>query len=472
MTLHDSPSESRYFDPTPEQRETASALYSAVADLPLICPHTHVDPYLFSDPDYRFGSPTELLIIPDHYIFRMLYSQGIPLEQLGISRRDGEPVERDHRRIWQTFAEHFHLFRGTPTGMWLKEELRTVFGVRKKLTGETAQEIYDHLVEDLAQADFAPRKLFERFNVEVLCTTDPATSTLEHHLRIRESDWDGRILPTFRPDNVVNLDTPGIQVHLRKLSEVSGIEVTGYRTYLAALEQRRAFFKEMGASATDHAALTPFTGRLSGLEANTIIEHALNGQITGDEARCFTGHMLIELARMSVEDGLTMQLHVGSYRNHNLTIFEKFGIDMGADIPIATEFTRNLQPLLSSYGTDKSFTLILYTLDESTYSRELAPLAGHYPAVKLGAPWWFHDSWNGMKRFKEHVMETAGLYYTVGFNDDTRAFPSIPVRHHLARRSDANWLANLVARDVIDLEDAYEMIRDAAYNLPKRAYKL
>lgn len=462
----------RYFDPQNEQRELAHKLFSAVKDLPLICPHTHVDPQLFADPDYHFGSPAELFIIPDHYVFRMLYSQGVPMESLGVPREDGGPVETDHRRIWQTFAEHFYLFRGTPTGLWINEELTTVFNIEKKLNGDTAQEIFDQISELLSQPEFTPRKLFERFNVEALSTTDPATSRLEHHQAIRDSSWSGRILPTFRPDSVVNLDTPNLKSHIDALSAASGIDVTDYPSYIRALEQRRAFFKQLGATATDHAALTPHTARLSESEANAIFTKALKGSLSADDAARFTAHMLIELARMSTEDGLVMQLHIGSYRNHNRTIFERFGLDKGADIPIATEFTRNLQALLNQYGNEANFTLILYTLDEATYSRELAPLAGHYPAVRLGAPWWFFDSWNGMRRFKDRVMETTGLYNTVGFNDDTRAFPSIPVRHMLARRSDANWLANLVVRGIIDHEDAEEMIRDVAYEIPKHAYRL
>ena len=227
----------------------------------------------------------------------------------------------------------------------------------------------------------------------------------------------------------------------------------------------------MGATATDHAALTPYTVELSEQEADDILQRALRGEATDEDARRFTGHLLIENARMSIEDGLVMQLHPGSFRNHNPTIFERFGADKGADIPIPVEYTRSLLPLLNKYGNDPRLTLILFTLDESTYARELAPIAGHYPAVKLGPPWWFFDSLNGMRRYRDLVMETAGLYNTVGFNDDTRAFPSIPARHDLARRVDANWLAGMVVRGIIDREDAEQMIHDLAYRLAKRAYK-
>lgn len=393
------------------------------------------------------------------------------MEQLGIPRRDGGPVEPDHRKIWQIFAENFYLFRGTPTGMWLTHELYSVFGIEDKLTGESAQAIYDQIADCLQKPEFSPRRLFERFNIEVLATTDAATDPLKHHQAIRESDWSGQILPTFRPDAVVNLDAFGWRQNIEALSQVSGIEVTNYRTFIQALENRRAYFKQMGAAATDHAAQTPYTVELTPAEAETIFQRALKGETSSEDVARFTGQMLMENARMSVEDGLVMQLHPGSYRNHNTVIFERYGLDMGADIPLPTEYTRNLQPLLNKYGNHPNFTLILFTLDETTYSRELAPLAGHYPAVKLGPPWWFHDSLNGLNRYFEQVMETAGLYNTVGFNDDTRAFPSIPARHDLWRRAASNWVASLVGRGITGMDDAGEMILDLAYRLVKRAYK-
>ena len=401
-------------------------------------------------------------------------------------------MESDQRKIWQTFAEHFYLFRGTPTGMWLNDELHDVFGVQQKLSGETAQDIYDQIADKLAQPDFRPRALYDRFNIEALCTTDAATSTLEHHQAIRDSGWHGTIRPTFRPDALINLDTSpgtnpntnsdtnsdtnlntaGWRENVDRLRDVSGVDVVDYASFIQALEQRRSFFKQMGATATDHGALSPYTTLLSAREADAIFQRALRGNASADDAAQFTGHLLVEMARMSTEDGLVMQLHSGSFRNHNAPLFEQFGADSGADIPVANEFTRNLRPLLNRHGNDARLTLILFMLDEATLSRELAPLAGHYPALRLGPPWWFFDSWNGMMRFRELVSETAGLYNTVGFNDDTRAYPSIPARHDLARRVDANWLAGLVARHVIDIEEAHEMARAAAYELVKSAYNL
>jgi glucuronate isomerase len=460
----------RFFSPDPCQRSAARELYEANKDLPLICPHGHVDPRIFADPDYQFGSPTELLLVPDHYIFRMLYSQGIQLEALGV-RKLGT-LTPDPRDSWQLFADNIYLFRGTPTGIWLTDEFANVFGITEKLNGANAQEIYDQIDAKLQSRKYKPRQMFEQFNIEVLCTTDAATDTLEYLQQIRASGWDGQIRPTFRPDAVVNLDTPGWKENIQKLEEVTDSRITSFPAFICALENRRAYFKSMGATATDHAALTALTLELSPAEVEAIFQRALNDQATPEDAARFTAHMLVEMARMSSEDGLVMQLHVGSLRNHNPVIAAQFGRDMGADIPIASEFTRNLKPLLDRFGTDPRLTLILFNLDESTYARELAPLAGHYPALKIGPPWWFHDSLNGMRRYFDRVMETAGIYNTAGFNDDTRAFPSIPARHDLWRRAACDWVAGLLVRHIIDESDAHEMARALAYDLAKSAYNL
>ncbi len=460
------------FDPDPTRRALARQLYESVKDLPIVSPHGHVDARLFADPGATFGSPADLFILPDHYVTRMLYSQGIPLEHLGIPRQDGKPVETDHRRIWRLFCANFHLFRGTPSGLWLRHELSEVFGIEEPPSAANADRLYDALAEKLARPEFSPRALFERFRIEVLATTDAATDALEHHQTIRASGWRGRVIPTFRPDGVVNLDAPGWKENIERLSAVSGVDVVDYASFVRALEQRRAFFKSLGAVATDHAALTPAAAELSPREADNIFWRALRGRADAADAARFTAHMLMEMARMSLEDGLVMQLHPGSWRNHNRPLFERFGPDRGGDIPLQTEFTRNLLPLLNQYGNDPRLTLIVFTLDESAYSRELAPLAGHYPALKLGPPWWFLDSPNGIRRYFDLVMETAGLYNTAGFNDDTRAFCSIPARHDLWRRASADWVAGLVARHLVDLDEARAMTVELAVGLARRAYKL
>ena len=461
----------RCFDPDPAQRDLARQLYNEVKDLQLVSPHGHVDPALLSDPDATLGSPADLFIIPDHYVFRMLYSQGVPLEDLGVPTRDGSPTATDGRAIWRRFAEYFHLFRATPTGLWLSDELTGLFGVDEKLNAASADRIYDHLEAQLAKPEFSPRALFQRFNIEALSTTDAATDTLDHHKKLH-ADGFTNVRPTFRPDAVLNLDAPAWRANLDRLIQVAGTDIPDYPSFIRALESRRAFFKELGATATDHSALTPHTHRLTDEEAGALFDRALRGQATATDAAAFTAHMLLEMARMSAEDGLVMQLHVGSLRNHNAALFDRFGPDKGADIPTQTEYTRNLQPLLNAWGNDPRFRLILFTLDESVYGRELAPLAGHYPAVLLGPPWLFYDSVLGMERYLDATLQTAGIYNLAGFNDDTRAFASIPSRHDVWRRVTANWLARQTVRGLIDEEDAAAMARELAYDLAKRAYNL
>jgi glucuronate isomerase len=461
----------RFFDPNPTVRRIARGLYESVRNLPIVSPHGHVDPNIFVE-NKPFPNPTELFLLPDHYIYRMLYSQGIPLESLGIPPLDGPPSESDTRKIWKLFAEHYYLFRGTPTGAWLSYEFSVVFGIRQKLSGATALRIYDEINEKLQSPKFRPRTLFEKFRIEVLSTTDASTDTLEPHQKLRASGWKERIIPCFRPDAVTNLKAKNWKENIQLLGERVGKEVTSYNRFIEALENRRAFFKSMGAVSTDHGVESPYTHVLTLGEAELIFQRALKGSATDQDAALFTAHMLMEMARMSVEDGLVMQIHPGSDRNHNRKIFEKYGADKGCDIPMQTEYTHNLKELLNAYGNDPRFTVIVFTLDETSYSRELAPLAGHYPAMKLGPAWWFHDSIEGMTRYRSMVTETAGIYNTVGFNDDTRAFVSIPARHDLSRRVDSNFLARLVARHIVDLEEAEHMSRDLAYGLVKKAYKL
>ena len=463
--------EDRYFSANPEERLLARRLYERVKDLPLLCPHGHVDPKLFAK-NKPFPDPTELLVIPDHYLFRMLYSQGIPLEALGVPRVDGGETEQDHRKIWQIVAENFHLFRGTPTGGWLKQELHDVFGIRTRLNGDTAMVVYDQISESLQQPENLPRAMFERFNIEVLSTTDAPTDTLEHHKAIRESGWTGRVIPAFRPDNVTDFMYKGWKENIERLAQVSGVDTSTYKGFIEAIENRRAFFKQMGATSTDQGVTTPFTVELSDEQAATLYDRAMRGEATEDDARLFTGHMIMEMARMSIEDGLVMQIHPGVVRNHNRVVFEKFGLDKGCDIPSPTDYVNNIRPLLNKYGNDPRLTLIMFTIDETTYSRELAPLAGHYPAMKVGPAWWFHDSREGMLRYRRMMTETAGFYNGVGFIDDTRAFPSIPARHDVARRIDARYLAELVAEHVLDMDEAEALIVDLSYNLAKRSFKL
>jgi len=461
----------RFFDSDSAIRKAAREIFEETSRLPLICPHGHVDPALLAL-NSAFPEPTALLITPDHYIYRMLYSQGVSMEELGVPARDGSTAGADPRKVWRLFAENYHLFRGTPTGVWLDYELHELFGVGVRLNGDSADEVYDTIAERLSTPEFLPHALYDRFNIEALVTTDKATDTLAAHRAIRESDWDGRVLPCFRPDALFRIADPAWRKEIRALAEVSGQDLSDYKSFISAIQERRDFFRSMGATSTDHAILEPYTERLSDADAAAILQRAFAGDANAaDEAR-FEAHMLMESARMSVEDGMVMQLHPGALRDHNESIAAKFGPDKGGDIPVATEYTRNLRALLNAYGNEPSFTLVVFTLDETTYSRELAPIAGHYPAVRLGPPWWFNDSIEGMTRFRQMVTETAGIYNTAGFNDDSRAFCSIAARHDLARRVDANWLGGLVARHLIGIGDAREMGRALAYDLARDTYKL
>ncbi len=457
----------RLLPAVPGVRDIARRLYSEVAELPIISPHGHTDPAWFAL-NQPFADASELLIKPDHYVFRMLYSQGVGLPELGL----GDGGQTDSREVWRCFARHYHCFRGTPSRTWLDHVFAKVFKLEESLDAATADHYYDHINQSLARPEFLPRALFERFNIEVLATTESPLDPLDSHRQIIDSDWTGRVITAFRPDPVVDPDYEGFAGNLQRLAELSGEDTSDWQGYLAALRERRQFFKSMGATSTDHGHPTALTADLNQAAAAELYQRARTGNLQSGEAELFRAQMLTEMARMSLEDGLVMQLHPGSFRNHNQWLFMNYGRDMGADIPMAMEYVRALQPLLSRFGNEPGFSLIVFTLDESSYSRELAPLAGHYPALKLGPPWWFHDSPEGMRRYREQVSETAGFYNTVGFNDDTRAFLSIPARHDVARRMDASMLAQWVADHRLSEEEAVELVVDLGYNLAKQAYRL
>jgi len=461
----------RLFSSEPRQRELARALYAKVKDLPIVSPHGHTDPQWFAD-NAPFTNASALFITPDHYVFRLLYSQGVRLEELGIPRRDSGPVEQDARRIWRIFAERYALFRGTPTRLWLDHAFHQVFGIRERLSTESADRLFDHINACLARPEFRPRALYERFNIEVLATTESPLDPLAHHAKIRASGWKGRVVTTYRPDPVVDPEFDGFAANVAQLGEITGEDTRSWRGYLAAHRKRRAFFKTMGATSTDHGHPTAQTADLDSSACEALFEKAVGGRTSPDDAEAFRAQMLTEMARMSIEDGLVMQIHPGSSRNHNPQLFASFGRDKGADIPMRTDYVRALKPLLDRFGNARELTVILFTLDETAYSRELAPLAGHYPVLKLGPPWWFHDSPEGMLRFREQATETAGFYNTVGFNDDTRAFLSIPARHDVARRIDCRFLARLVAEHRLEEDEAQELAPELAHHLAKNAYRL
>jgi glucuronate isomerase len=459
----------RCFAPEARQRDVARALFDGVEGLPLVCPHGHVPPALIAD-DLPLGDPASTLVVPDHYVVRMLYSQGVPMEDLGRPRRDGGPTESDPRAIWRRFCAHFHLFAGTPTGLWLKHELIELFGVEERPSAGNADALYDHLSGRLADPAYRPRALFGRLGIEVLCTTDAATDALDTHHRLQDEGLPVR--PTFRPDAAIDPGRDDWVASLELLAERSGEAVDDYPGYLRALQARRDAFRAAGATATDHAALTADVDALDAGEAAAAYARLRRGSGDAAERRRFASHMLAEMARMSADDGLVMQLHVGSLRNHHTAVYERFGLDAGADIPVATEWTRALRPLLERLGAHPNFRLVLFTLDESAYSRELAPLAGHYPALRLGAPWWFFDSVLGMERYLDATVETAGVYNLAGFNDDTRAYPSIRARHDVWRRVASNWLAGRVVRGLVDADVAPALARALAYDQARTTYRL
>ncbi|PLK27483.1 glucuronate isomerase [Novosphingobium sp. TH158] len=456
----------RLFPADPATRDLARALYAEVAGLPIVSPHGHTDPQWWAS-DATFGNATELLLVPDHYVFRMLYSQGVAMEDLGVCNPEADP-----RAAWRLFARNYHLFRGTPSRMWLDWVFAEAFGIEVRLEAETADLYFDTITDSLASDAFRPRALFERFNIEVIATTESPLDTLEHHAAIRRSGWQGKVITAYRPDPVIDPEFEGFRDNLHRLSEMTGEDCLSWSGYLAAHRQRRAFFAAMGATSTDHGHPTAQTADLDALAAEALFRKVSAGDFTAAEAELFRAQMLTEMAAMSVDDGLVMQIHPGAFRNHNARVFARFGRDKGADLPSRTEYVQALKPLLDRFGNDPRLSIILFTLDESTYARELAPLAGHYPCLKLGPAWWFHDSPEGMRRFRRATTETAGFYNTVGFNDDTRAFLSIPARHDVARRIDCGFLAELVMEHRIEDWEAAELARDLTYNLVKQAYRL
>lgn len=456
----------RLFPADPSVRALARELYGTVRDLPIISPHGHTDPAWLAMNE-SFGNATEFLLVPDHYVFRMLYSQGVALKDLGVGNPGVDP-----RAAWRLLAERYHLFRGTPSRMWLDFVFADTFGLTVQLSAETADLYFDSITEQLASEAMRPRALFERYNIEVLATTESPLDSLEHHAAIRASGWQGRVITAYRPDPVIDPEYEGFRANIDHLSELTGEDCTTWGGYLAAHRKRRAYFAAMGATSTDHGHPTALTANLSRGEAERLFQTVISGAFTEYDAELFRAQMLTEMAAMSIDDGLVMQIHPGAFRNHNEGLFQALGRDMGADMPMRTDYVHALKPLLDCFGNNPALSIILFTLDESAYARELAPLAGHYPCLKLGPAWWFHDSPEGMRRFRRMTTETAGFYNTVGFNDDTRAFLSIPARHDVARRIDCGFLAELVAEHRIADWEAAELAADLTYNLAKRAYRL
>ncbi len=463
MLIH----EDRLFPSDPATRAIARALYGHIRKLPIVSPHGHTQAAWFARND-PFADPATLLVQPDHYVYRMLYSQGVSLADLEI----GQTELKNPHGVWRIFASHYYLFRGTPTRMWLDYEFQELFGLEDLLSEKTADLYYDTIAAKLQAPEFRPRALYERFNMEVLATTDSPLDSLADHQAIRDSGWKARIIPNFRPDPVVDPEFAGFAESIARLGEQTHEDTSSWKGYLEALRKARARFRSMGCTATDHGHPTAQTTDLSEAEATRLFGLVLSGQADAQQKELFRAQMLTEMAQMSLDDGLVMQIHPGSVRNHNRAVYERFGRDTGADIPRAMDYVHALRPLLNRFGNESGLTVIVFTLDESTFSRELAPLAGHYPCLRLGPPWWFLDSPEGMMRFRELATETAGFYNTVGFNDDTRAFLSIPARHDVARRIDCAFLARLVAEHRLGESEAFDVAHALTYRLVKEAYRL
>lgn len=459
----------RLLPPDPSVRALARRIHEHTRTLPIVSPHGHCDPVALAD-DSTLGDPAAALVTADHYLVRMLHSQGVPLEELGLVPHGVRRPRPSGIEIWRTFAAHYDLFRATPSKLWLDHTMVEVFGVEVALTAKTADAIYEQMDEQLRTPDFRPSALLARFGVEVLATTDGALAPLEAHGRIAAAGWPTRVVPTFRPDAVVDPDRPTFRDDLDALAAATGADTTSWDGYLEALRARRQHFIAAGATATDHGHPTARTLDLSRPEAERLFHRVRGGGASAADNESFRAQMLMEMAAMSVDDGLVLQLHTGSWRNHNRSLFERFGPDVGGDIPTAADYVGALQPLLDRFGNDPRLTVVVYTLDESTYSRELAPLAGHYPALLLGAPWWFHDSPEGIRRFRRSVTETAGFANTVGFNDDARSVLAIPARHDVARRVDAGFLAELLAEHRLTEEEAFELAEDLAVGLARRTF--
>lgn len=465
------PHPDRLLPSDPAQRAIARRLYDSVRDLPLISPHGHVDAALLAE-DQPFTDPASLLVTPDHYVTRLLHAHGVPMNELGLRDREGAAVAPP-REVWRAFCANWHHFLGTASRQWIESELAEVLGVRRQPSADTADELYDELTAKLAEPEMRPRALYRAFNIAVLATTDDPADDLRHHRALAaDPSWSGRVVPTFRPDRYLDATSSDWPEALERLAAASGIDTGSYRGLVRALEARRDHFRENGATATDHSAPDPEMAFLPEAEATRLFDAVRAGKATPDEARLLSRQLLGENARMSSEDGLVMALHTGSCRNHHPQTFARYGADTGHDIPMRNEFTAALRPMLERLGTHPRFQTVVFTLDETTFSRELAPMAGFYPAMYLGAPWWFLDAPRAMRRFRDAITETAGFHRTSGFIDDTRGFCSIPARHDTARRVDAGHLASLVAEHVLSEDDAASALHDLNDSLPRKAFRL
>ncbi|AGN20011.1 glucuronate isomerase [Corynebacterium glutamicum MT] len=472
MTTSHASHPDRLLPADPGTRDIARRLLAHVEDLPIISPHGHLEASMFVK-DEAFPDPTSLLISPDHYLTRMMHSAGVDLADLRVGGHEGKSA----REAWRIFMSHWDLYAGTATGYWVEQEFEHVFGINAERlnvgTPEHADAIFDELTDILAQPDFRPRALAEQFNLEVLATTDdPLDDLADHKALADDPTFSPRVLPTFRPDAYTKMYNAGWAEKTTKLIDTAGDGKAGWEGYLQAMRNRRQYFINHGATSADHGLHDTDTTPLSHEDAQKILDKGLAGTATLAEMRAFEANTTYRFAEMSQEDGLVMTIHPGVYRNHSASAQKKFGADIGADIPFQMEFTNGLRPLLSDFGENKDFHFVMFTIDESVYSREVAPLAGYYPAAYVGAPWWFIDEIDAMNRFRSATTGTTGFSRYSGFIDDTRAYCSIPARHNTSRRVEANYLARLVAEHRITESCAAEIIVDLIDASPRRVFKL
>jgi len=466
LTLHPD----RLLPADPTTRDIARQLYDAVRDLPIISPHGHVPPQWLAD-DVPFADPTSLLITPDHYVNRMLHAHGVALADLGVGQADF--TAEQSRNAFRLLCANWKAYRGTPVKFWFESELVDIFGVDLVPSADTADEIYDAIAAQLATPEFLPRALYSSLDIEFIATTDDPSDDLRHHIKLaNDPTWFGKVAPTFRPDKYLEPATPAWNGLIDRLGEVSGIDTGSYAGWVAAMENRRAFFKANGAVSTDHSHRDARVEPLPDAEAERLYSLARAGSITVEEGNTLRRNFMFAQARMAADDGLVMTMHPAVYRNHHAASFDSYGADVGGDIPMAVEFTNALQPMLSAFGTAPNFQVVLFTIDETVYSRELAPMAGFYPSVYVGAPWWFIDSPEAMNRYRSSVTETAGFSRTSGFIDDTRAYLSIPARHDTNRRMDSGFLAKLVADHRLTMDEALDTAHDLVVTNPRKAFKL
>ncbi len=451
-------------------RSVACDLYECVAGLPIVSPHGHVVPKWFADNE-PFSDPATLFLTPDHYVLRMLRSQGLSYDDMGVPRKDGGHVA-DGRAAWRLFAKNYHLFAATPSRAWIDHALNWAFGADEPLSADNADAIYDLIDQRLKDEDLRPLAVLDKANVKVLATTEFALDTLPHHQKLKDKGLIGRIRTTYRPDDVTDPDKPGFAERIEQLADLTGEDVHKWDGLIEAHRKRRAYFREFGAVATDHGVPTANTADLPAGQKQELLTRILTGEFTPSDAETFRAQMLTEMAGLSVEDGMVMQIHAGSSRNTDPMLMDERGTDLGADIPMRCDFVNGLQALLGRYGNEPDFRLILFTLDESTYARELAPMAGYWPSLRIGPPWWFHDSPQGIRRYLDQTFETAGFFNLAGFNDDTRALLSIPARHDVWRREIARFLANLVAEHRLSLQSAREIAAWLSHDAATMAYKL